>query len=273
MSFPKIVGIVNITSDSFSDGGEFLQSGDAILHAHELRAQGADIVEFGAASSNPNAGEVSAALEIERLTPVLGAMTGTRVSIDSTKPDVLRFALQCGVDFVNDIRGFPDESLYPQLASSNVKLIVMHAMTDAERADRAARSTDEVIKSITRFFETRIAHLEAAGISRDRIIIDPGMGYFLSSLPEPSFAVLAHLSELKRQFNLPTMVCVSRKSFLREGAPLGSSELRARTLAAELIAVENGADYIRTHESKQLREALRVHELTSEAGRDASLPK
>lgn len=256
MARPQIVGIVNITSDSFSDGGKFLDSNAAIAQAKQLLDDGADIVEFGAASSNPNAGEVEASEEISRLSSVLATMRSARISIDSTKSEVLRFALESRVEFLNDIRGFPDPALYPELARSDAKLVVMHSMTDSERAERAARTTEEVFASIFSFFDERIARLLSAGISRDRVIIDPGMGFFLSSLPEASFAVLDRLGELKSRYELPVMICVSRKSFLRDGAPLGSEELRRRSLAAEVRAAKNGADYIRTHEPKQLSAAL-----------------
>lgn len=256
MAGPLVVGIVNITSDSFSDGGRFLDPTAAMAHAKELLRDGADIVELGAASSNPNAGVVTAKEEIVRLTPVLDALSGTRISIDTAKAEVQRFAMTREVEIINDVAGFPDHTLYPDLAASRAKLVVMHSISDSDRAIKAERTVEEVFESIRHFLAIRIQALLQAGVSKERIIVDPGMGFFLSTLPEPSFAVLERLQVLKQEFSLPMMISVSRKSFLRRGAELGSDELRARTLEAELLAVKNAADYIRTHEPKQLKEAL-----------------
>ena len=133
---------------------------------------------------------------------------------------------------------------------------MMHKMSVNEKADRAPYTTEEVFNSMYSFFEERILTLEYAGIARKRLTIDPGMGFFLSSDPEPSLAVLAHLAELKARFALPIMVSVSRKSFLRGGAAPDSHETARRTLEVELSVVKNGADYVRTHDVRQLKEAL-----------------
>ena len=252
---PKIVGIVNITSDSFSDGGKFLEPAAAIAHAKELIADGADIIELSGASSNPNSAPVPPDVEIQRIESVLDALD-CPISVDAAKPEVQRWALSNKVAYLNDIRGFPDQSLYPELAASDAKLVVMHFIFDLDKAVRVEKSIQEVFDSIYSFFETRLPQLEKAGIARERLIIDPGMGFFLASNPEPSLAVLENIGELKSRFGLPVMIAVSRKSFLRNTERFGNGDIGARTLAAELYASEQGADYIRTHEVRELRRAL-----------------
>lgn len=258
---PAIFGIVNITEDSFSDGGQFLDSTAALAQSRALRATGADVIDLGAAASNIDAKPVSADEEIRRLESVIAGLRsdGTPVSVDSFLPNVQRFAMAREVDYLNDIQGFPDPSLYPELAAARCKLVVMHAVQGRGRAQRLELPAAEVWGRVIAFFTERIATLERAGIARGRIIIDPGMGFFLSSRPEASLHALARLAELKSVFGLPVLISVSRKSFLRSITGRASSaELGAATLAAELFAAEQGADYIRTHDPGALSDALRV---------------
>lgn len=266
---PEIVGVVNITADSFSDGGRFLDADKAIAHAEKLLADGADILDLGAAASNPHAEHVPAATEIERLAPVVAHLKKrkARISIDTTKRDVQRWALGQGVEFLNDIRGFPDESLYPELVRSSAKLITMHMMSDTDKAMRRSKQPREVFHSIRAFFNARLERLHNAGVSRERIVIDPGMGFFLAGNPEPSLAVLAHLRELKQELGFPVMIGVSRKSFLKNLSAEKNADIQTRTLAAELFAALQGVDYIRTHETTPLREALlTLDKIRHEAG-------
>src|SRR5579871_5219001 len=231
-SRPLLFGIVNLTADSFSDGGRFLDP--AAVPVEE---------------------------EIRRLDPLLSALKseGVAVSVDSFAPAVQRFAIARGADFLNDIQGFPEPALYPDLAAAGCRLIVMHAVQGRGRAQRLDLSADEVWDHIVAFFAERIAALERAGVARERLAIDPGMGFFLSSRPEVSFRVLNRLGELKKIFGLPVMVSVSRKSFLRAATGRGSPDaLGPATLAAELYAAEHGADLIRTHDPAALADGLRV---------------
>ena len=257
MTRPKIVGIVNITTDSFSDGGKFIEPRSAIAHAQKLLKDGADIIELSGASSNPHSEPVSVDLEIARIEPVLKALE-CPIAIDATKPEVQRFALSQGVAYLNDIRGFPDESLYGELAASSAKLIVMHFISDLDKAVQVPKSMEEVFQSIFTFFDTRLPILQAAAVSRERIIIDPGMGFFLASNPEPSLAVLAHISEFKKRYGLPIMISVSRKSFLRNLAKSDDVDIQSRTLAAELFAALQEVDYIRTHDVRALHQGLQT---------------
>lgn len=268
MPRPLIVGIVNITADSFSDGGRFLDPAAAIAHAAALAADGADIVELGAAASNVASGRVLPGEEIRRLEPVIAALAGrgTPLSIDTCEPAVQRFAIARGARYLNDIQGLPDPALYPELAAAECRLVVMHAVQQTGPARRLDLAGDEVWRRIEAFFAERIPVLERAGIARERLILDPGMGFFLSSRAEASLRALIGLPRLKARFGLPVMVSVSRKSFL--AALTGRESPAARgpaTLAAELYAAAHGADYIRTHDPGALRDALDVTEALAEA--------
>jgi dihydropteroate synthase type 2 len=270
MARPLIVGIVNITADSFSDGGRFLDPRAAIAHARRLAADGADIVELGAAASNIAAQQVAPDEEIRRLEPVVAALAGggTPLSIDTAQPAVQRFAIAHGVAYLNDISGFPDSAVYADLAGAACRLVVMHAVASEGRAQPADLTAGEVWPRIETFFAERVARLEQAGIARDRLVLDPGMGLFLSTRAEASLRVLTGFERLKRRFRLPVMVSVSRKSFL--GALTGRAtpaERGAATLAAELYAAAHAADFIRTHDPAALRDALIVSEALVDAAR------
>jgi dihydropteroate synthase type 2 len=270
-SAPCLFGIVNITEDSFSDGGRYLDPSDATTHARALAAAGAHVIDLGAAASNVDAQPVSAAEEIRRLDPVIAALGGdnTQISVDSFLPEVQRFAIERGAAFLNDIQGFPDPSFYSELAPASCRLVVMHAVQGRGPAQRMELGADEVWDRIHYFFGERLAALERGGIARERLILDPGMGFFLSRRPDASLRVLTGLDRLKRDFGLPVLVSVSRKSFLRAITGRASAlETSAATLAAEIYAAEMGADYIRTHDPGALADALKVTAaLRSEAAR------
>jgi dihydropteroate synthase type 2 len=256
---PRLFGIVNITEDSFSDGGRYLDPAAAIAHARALARDGAAVIDLGAAASNIAAREVDAAEEIRRLEPVIAALAGDiPLSVDSFRSEVQRFAIGCGVAYLNDIDGFAKPGFYPELAAAECRLVVMHRTAGSGRAKAAALPAAAVWEQIASFFSARVETLQRAGIARDRLILDPGMGLFLSSRPEPSLAVLAGLGRLKRDFGLPVLVSVSRKSFLRALTGQPTAALGAATLAAELAAAAAGADYIRTHDPGALRAGLAV---------------
>jgi dihydropteroate synthase type 2 len=258
---PTIFGILNITEDSFFDGGRHLDPATALAAARRLAAEGADVVDLGAAASNIAAKPVPPDEEIRRLAPVIAALQadGAAISVDSFAAETQRFALRAGVDFLNDIQGFPDPVLYPELAVASCRLVVMHAVQGRGRAQRVAVSAAEIWPRIEAFFAARIAALEAAGIARARLVLDPGMGFFLGSEATASLAVLADIDRLKRRFGLPVLVSVSRKSFLAALTGRASArELCAATLAAELYAAANGVDYVRTHDPRALRDGLCV---------------
>jgi len=255
---PQLLGILNITADSFSDGGKYLATEAALAHGRNLIADVAAILDIGAAASNPNAVAVPPDMEIARLAPVVAALQaeGVALSIDSFAPAVQRWALEQGIAYLNDIHGFAEPSLYPHLAASPAKLIVMHAVQAAGRANADDIPPGTIFGRILDFFEARLAALTAAGIARDRLILDPGMGMFLGRHAAASYEVLRRIAELKQAFALPVLISVSKKSFLRLGrAPAAAG---AATLAAEIFAVWQGADYIRTHDPAALTDGIRV---------------
>lgn len=255
----SVFGILNVTTDSFSDGGLYLTPQAAVQQARRLEAEGADVIDVGAAASNPGAHPISPQAEIGRLAPVIDALQrdGTKISIDTFAVDTQRWALSRKVEYLNDIHGFPRPEIYPDLARSKAKLIVMHALRDDGPARREDETPPNLFERIVGFFELRIAALTEAGIDRQRLILDPGMGLFLGNSRAASFTVLRRIADLKAAFGLPVLVSVSRKSFLRpKGRP--ASEAGAATLAAELYAAAQGADHIRTHDPQALRDGLFV---------------
>lgn len=258
----KILGILNVTEDSFSDGGKFLAPAAALAQADRLIANGADILDIGAASSNPNAKAVAPETEITRLGALLPALKAKAIplSVDSFNPAVQRFALAQGVACLNDIHGFPDAALYPALAASECQLIVMHMVQDAGIAVRTEIPPGDIFDRVTTFFDARLAALTAAGIAQGRLILDPGMGQFVGADPRNSLILLRRIPELKARYGLPILISVSRKGFLRAltGRPI--DRIGPATLAAELFAAAQGADLIRTHDVGALRDGLKILE-------------
>lgn len=261
MTSPGLIGIVNITDNSFSDGGRFLDRHAAISHADNLLEAGADVIDLGAVASNPDFIRIPEELEIERLAPVISHLhaRGALVSVDAFRPGAQTYALERGVAFLNDIHGFPHEIIYPALAASSCRLIAMHSLHGPNHITRADIPVPDVVDAIIRFFEERLAVLARAGIARQRMIVDPGMGFFLGSNPHASFAALAGIDRIKRALDLPLLVSVSRKSFLRHiTGRTDATQVGAATLAAEIYAALGGADFIRTHDVAALTDAMKV---------------
>jgi dihydropteroate synthase type 2 len=263
----RIVGVVNITEDSFSDGGLYLEPDAAIAHAQRLRADGADVIELGAASSHPDARPVSADEEARRLTPVLKALAAADVpvSVDSTRPETQRLALAHSADYLNDVRGFPDPEVYGELSASECCLVVVHSIEGGEITTRVNTDPATIWDRIDAFFEERLDALHAGGIAHERLIIDPGLGFFLGANPEPSIAVLGAIDRLRARFDAPVLVSPSRKSFLRALTGSGLADIGSATLAAELHAARAGVEFIRTHDVRALRDALVVSEALTAA--------
>jgi dihydropteroate synthase type 2 len=257
----RIVGIVNITRDSFSDGGRFLDPRAAVAHARKLHAAGADVIELGAESTHPQAEEVPAAVEIERLSPVIPALrsAGVAVSVDTHKAEVMHSVLALGVEMINDVTALSDPAGVAAVRESDCKLVLMHARRGGQTTSARARGGEAdprtIMDEIVEFFRRRVEELSAAGIERSRLILDPGMGLFLGDSPQASLAVLRGLPALLA-LGLPVLVSTSRKSFI--GAVLGRevAERAAGTLATEIWAALRGVHYIRTHDVAALRDAL-----------------
>jgi dihydropteroate synthase type 2 len=260
----KILGIVNLTRDSFSDGGRFLDTQAALAHAAALRAAGADVLDLGAESTHPDAEDVSADEELERLLPVIRALhaDGVTISVDTYKPVVMEAVLAEGAAYINDVSGLRDPASVAVLRDSEARIILMHSTAHQARAERRDVPADEIVPRIIAFFRQRIAELADAGIEPARLILDPGMGFFLGSTPEPSLAVLRELPAL---LELGHDVCIStsRKSFLGtvsggQDAPRPVDQRGPATLASELWAATQGAGYIRTHDVAALHDAWRI---------------
>jgi dihydropteroate synthase len=257
---PGIFGIVNITRDSFSDGGRFLSTENAVQQAMRLYNDGAYAIDLGPASSHPDAESVSPGLEIERLSPVVKALQDKNIpiSIDSYHTETQRYGISENVAFLNDIQGFPFPEFYQQLADADCRLIVMHSVQRIGAATRVHVKPDSIVDMILDFFSDRINSLTAAGADKKRLILDPGMGFFLGNDPEASFAVLKNLPLIRETFDLPLLVSVSRKSFLRKVTGRDVNEAGAVTLAAEIILALREIDYIRTHDVRALNDALTI---------------
>jgi dihydropteroate synthase type 2 len=256
---PLIFGILNITEDSFSDGARFLAPEAALAQAAKLIADGADVLDVGGASSNPDSKPVPPDIEIARLKPIVeeARRQNWTLSVDTFSPAVQEWALGEDVAWLNDISGFPEPALYPLLAKSRARLVVMHSVQGG-RASRVETDPATIIERIGEFFAGRIAALERAGIARGRLMLDPGMGFFLGADPEVSLTVLRRLPELKQRFGLPLLVSVSRKGFLRKLTGRKVAEIGPATLAAEIFAAQAGADAIRTHDPAAFRDALTI---------------
>ncbi len=261
----RILGILNLTRDSFSDGGRFLDSPDAVSHGHALAAAGAWAIDLGAESTHPDAEEVSTDEEIRRLEAVGPALKrqGLRISVDTYKPDVMRAALAWGADLINDVTGMRAPEAIDAVAAADCGLIVMYARAAAGKAERAEGDPDTILDEIEAWFADRLAALAAAGVAPERVILDPGMGFFLGSNAEVSVRVLRHLPRLAATFGLPLLISTSRKSVIGsllepDGPPRPVDQRGAGTLASEIFAALQGCAYIRTHDVQALADALRV---------------
>jgi dihydropteroate synthase len=250
---PLIMGVLNVTPDSFSDGGQFLQPPAAIEHARRLAAEGADIIDIGAESTRPYGGmrPVSLEEERERLGPILPAVAtiGIPVSIDTIKAEVAAWALEAGAAIVNDVWGLQrDADMARVVAEHRAPVVIMH---NREAADPEI----DIIADVDEFFSRSLEIAWKAGIARDQIVLDPGIGF--GKTPEQSMACIAKLEKF-HGFGLPLLVGASRKRFISSITPSEPAERLGGSLAAHLIAVENGAAIIRAHDVAPTAQALAV---------------
>ena len=255
----ELCGIVNVTADSFSDGGRYLAPEAAIAHAERLVAEGARWIDVGAESSHPQAAPVPEALQIARLGPVVRhlAAAGIPVSVDTHRPAVMQAVLDLGAGMINDITALGAPGAAALLARyPEAKVVLMFARNAGPRAEVQAQPHEGLSGELIAFFRARLGTAAAAGIAEDRLILDPGMSFFLGSTPEPSLWALKHLPALAA-LGRPLYVSTSRKSFI--GAVLGGRPAEGRgagTLATELWAAQHGARYVRTHDVRALADAL-----------------
>jgi len=250
---PLVMGILNVTPDSFSDGGRFIDPAVAIAHAAAMAKQGADIIDIGAESTRPYGGAkpVSADDELARLAGVLPEVVklGLPVSIDTIKASVAVWALDRGAAIVNDVWGLQrDPEMAKVVAARGVPVIVMH---NRESADADL----DIVGDVLAFFARSLEIAARAGIARGKIILDPGIGF--GKTPEQSIACIARLAEFNR-FGLPLLVGASRKRFINSITPSAPDDRIGGTLASHLVAVQNGAAIIRAHDVAETVQALRV---------------
>jgi dihydropteroate synthase len=249
---PVVMGVLNVTPDSFSDGGQFIAPERALAQARRMIAEGADIIDIGAESTRPYGSQpVSADEELKRLQPVFSEVVtlGIPVSIDSMKSSVVAWALDAGAVIANDVWGLQrDPGMASLLAQRHAPVIIMH------NRDSADGSID-IMRDIAGFFERSLEVAAKAGISPDNIVLDPGIGF--GKTPEQSMTALARLDEL-RNFNLPLLVGASRKRFIDAVTPSEPHQRLGGSIAAHLLAAKRGARIIRTHDVAETVQALRV---------------
>lgn len=258
--YPAVMGVLNLTPDSFSDGGQFTVPERALAQARQMIAEGADIIDIGAESTRPYGSEpVSAEEELQRLRPVLPDVValGVPVSIDSMKSAVVAWALDQGAAIANDVWGLQrDPGMAGLIAERGVPVIIMH---NRDSADPAI----DIMQDIANFFAASLDIAARAGIASARIVLDPGIGF--GKTPEQSMTALARLSELQT-FGLPLLVGASRKRFISTVTPSEPQQRLGGSIAAHLLAADHGARIIRTHDVAETVQALRVTAAIREQG-------
>jgi dihydropteroate synthase len=253
---PLVMGIVNVTPDSFSDGGLHLQRDAALAHAHQLIADGADILDVGGESTRPGARPVNVQEELDRVLPIIEGLRGTPVpiSIDTCKPEVMQAAIAAGAQMVNDINALQDTAALNVVAASNVAVCLMHKQGNPQTMQQQPHYQD-VVNEVSAFLRERIAVAGAAGIQRNRIVIDPGFGF--GKTLAHNLALLRELKQLT-ELGVPVLAGLSRKSML--GALTGQdvTQRLPASIAAALLAVQRGAAIVRVHDVRATVDALKV---------------
>lgn len=254
---PRIMGIVNVTPDSFSDGGRYLLRDAALAHAHQLTEEGADILDVGGESSRPGAMMVSVQEEMDRVMPVIECLRGAPVpvSVDTRKPEVMREALAAGADMVNDINALQQPEALAAVAASGAAVCLMHMKGKPQTMQQEQPQYQDVVAEVLKFLRERMAAVQAAGIARERIVADPGFGF--GKTLEHNLTLLRNLGAFS-ELNVPVLAGLSRKTML--GAITGQDvEHRAHaSVAAALLAVQRGAKILRVHDVRATVDALKV---------------
>ena len=256
LSTPKVMGIVNVTPDSFSDGGKYAATNLAVEHALKLIEEGADILDIGGESTRPNATPVSLNEELSRVIPVIEALvkcTKTPLSIDTYKPQVMQVAIEAGIDIVNDVRALQEHNALQVVAKSNVGICLMH-MQGVPQTMQNKPQYDDVVNEVAMFLLARLQACIDSGINNNRILLDPGFGFGKTTLH--NIALLKSLNQIS--LGQPLLVGLSRKAVL--GAMTGL-EVDARlhaSIAASVVAAMKGANILRVHDVKATVDALKV---------------
>lgn len=249
---PVIMGILNVTPDSFSDGGKFIDPTAAVAHARQLIADGADIIDIGAESTRPYIGmkPVDAEEELRRLEPILPSVAalGVPVSIDTMKAAVADWALQSGASIANDVWGLQrDPDMAAVVAKYGVPVVAMH--------NREKPDAPDIMASITSFFVRTLDIASRTGIACENVVLDPGIGFGMT--PEQCLVVIARLAELKK-FNLPLLVGASRKRFIDKVSPAPPDHRLGGSIAVHLLAVQAGAAIVRVHDVAETVQAFKL---------------
>ncbi len=253
----EVMGILNVTPNSFSDGGQFNHLDQALFHAEQMINEGADWLDIGGESTRPGALEVSTQEELDRVIPVIEKLTNTfstPLSIDTSKAQVMTAAVTAGVGMINDVRALREPGALLAAANSNVKLCLMH-MQGQPRTMQLEPVYNDVVNDIKAFFEARIRECEAVGIKRQRIILDPGFGFGKSL--KHNYELLQRMQAF-RELKLPILVGMSRKSMLGKITGREIPDRLAASVAAATIAAMKGAQIIRVHDVAETKDAVNI---------------
>lgn len=251
-----VMGILNVTPDSFSDGGRFLDCKVAVKQAEKMVGDGADIIDVGGESTRPGSKPVAVEEELTRVVPVIKALSGidTAISIDTYKPEVAFKAVEAGACMLNDINALRTKGMAEFAAGHGIPVVLMH-MQGTPRVMQKNPSYGDVVKDINRFFEERIAFALQKGVSRENIIIDPGIGF--GKTLEHNLEIIRRLADFRRH-GCPILVGPSRKSFIGQVLDLPTGERLEGTLAAVTACIAGGADMVRVHDVKEAVRASRL---------------
>lgn len=261
LTHPHVMGILNVTPDSFSDGGAHHSLVEAVKHANLMINAGATIIDVGGESTRPGALDVSVEEELARVIPVVEAIAQrfeVWISVDTSKPEVIREAARVGAHIINDIRSLTEPGALEAAAETGLPVCLMH-MQGQPKTMQAAPKYEDVFADVTRFFTEYIVRCERAGIAKDKLLLDPGFG-FGKNLSH-NYELLARLGEF-HHFGLPLLVGMSRKSMVGQLLNVGPAERLSGSLACAVIAAMQGAQIVRVHDVKETVEALRVVEAT-----------
>jgi dihydropteroate synthase len=249
------MGVVNVTPDSFSDGGRFFDTASAIAHARRLADEGADIVDIGGESTRPGAASVSEDEELRRLMPVLEKIADLCVSVDTRRPGVMKAALAGGASMINDVQALQAPGAIDAVRNRNCAVCLMHMKGEPATMQQEPHY-DDVVREVKTFLKERVAAAQAAGIGRERLVVDPGFGF--GKTATHNLALLKNLSAL--DLGVPLLAGLSRKSTLGRITGRPADERLAGSLAMALLALQGGARILRVHDVKETRDVVAVWE-------------
>ena len=250
------MGVVNITPDSFSDGGRFLEPHAAVDHARKLAEEGADLIDIGGESTRPGAAAVSEAEELRRILPVLQRLTDLPVSVDTRRPAVMRAALEAGASMINDVQALQAPGAVEAVRESNCAICLMHMKGEPATMQREPHY-DDVVAEVKEFLQLRLRAAEGAGIARERLVVDPGFGF--GKTAAHNLTLLARLAEFQG-LGVPLLAGLSRKSTLGKVTGRPAAERLAGSLAMALLALQGGATILRVHDVRETRDVIAVWE-------------